>query len=349
MYVDPGNYVGFGNLKRLTKLPNQGYTKANPTSFTDCELPKYEYVYNMNHLHLASLDEAYKLKNEGDTTAVPAIKLHDWRDQNQHITKLRAGMEFNHGWVNPSQFKHPLTNVTVVGKTTIHGHLLNNAEYAYENLSGLNITSDGSLNVCNMPAFDTPTDTEYLKINNPGGKRTVMHSSISEDYNMADVANINQNYVPSMRPDETRGISEDNKHILRPGIYCVANRTLLNYELYTTEDPPKNVYINVPQVIRPNNKNDNVYAEFRIAYDATVTTWYDQYEHPQVIQTRSVAAADSITAVANIDHSWEKYDITKPMRHLHGNQVKQCLHRRTTDMQDTTHATFNHTGRFANA
>lgn len=201
----------------------------------------------------------------------------------------------NHGWVNPSQFKHPLTNVTVAGKTTIHGHLINNANFAYAMQDLGDITTDSGLNVCTMPLFDTPTNTEYLKINNPGSKRTYMHSSKSEDYSLNDMANINQNYMPVTQPDSTKANTKDNPYILRPGAYCVANGTLLNYELYTTEDPPNNIYINVPQIVRPNGKNDNVYAEFRMKYDATVTLWYDQYEHPQVVQTGSSAAARTIT------------------------------------------------------
>lgn len=257
-------------------------------------------------------------------------------------------MVFNHGWSNPSQFKHPLTIVTVSGKTTIHGHLMNNANYVVDNPNHGDFTTDASLNVCVTPKFDTPTDTEYLKINNPGSKRTYMHGTKSEDYKLVDVANINQNYVPVTYPDETTGPTATNKSILRAGAYCVANRTLLNYELYTTEDPPKNIYINVPYIVRPNGKNDNVYAEFKIKYDATVTTWYDQYEHPQVIQTGCIEAAKTITA-AGTNNAFERFDITLPMRHLHGNKVKQCLHGRTTDMSDTLWATMNHCGRFGNA
>lgn len=243
IYTDTGDYVGFGNLKKITKVPNKGYSLANPTTFADCELPKYQYYYNANCKYLEAIDTIYRMDNEGDTAAVPSRQLHDWRDQNHNITKLRAGMEFNHGWVNPSQFKHPLTNVTVAGKTTIHGHLLNNANLAFENPNAGDVTTDAGLNVCPIPLLDTPTNTDYLKINNPGAKRTYMHSSKSEDYNMNDVANINQNYTPVTYPDDTQAASKDNPVILRPGAYCVANRTLLNYELYTTEDPPNNIYI----------------------------------------------------------------------------------------------------------
>lgn len=148
--------------------------------------------------------------------------------------------------------------------------------------------------------------------------------------------------------DETNSPSDANPNILRPGAYTVANRTLLNYELYTTEDPPKNVYINMPQIIRLNGKTDNVYAEFLIEFDATITTWYDQYEHPQVIQTGSVAAADSESG-GGPDHPWQTYDITKPACHLHGNQVKQCLHGRTTAMVYTDDAFKFHTSQYGNA
>lgn len=200
-----------------------------------------------------------------------------------------------------------------------------------------------------MPEFDTPTNTEYLKIGTPGAKRLYLHEKKLEDYKLLDVANFNQNYTPVTYPEGKDSQAPGNKPILRAGAYCVANRTLLNYELYTTEDPPKNIYINVPYIVRPNGKNDNVYAEFKMKYDATVTCWYDQYEHPQVIQTGNIAAAKTISVSDDHGYGFEKYDITLPMRHLHGNKVKQCLHGRTTDMSDTIWATKNHCGRYGNA
>lgn len=221
--IDPGDYVAFGNLKTITKIPNKGYSLASPTTFEDCELPKYEYYYNMNYAHLKQITIVPDL-NEGQTTTCKTILLHDWRDQNHGKIKLRAGMTFNHGWQNPSQFKHPLTNVTVAGKTTIHGHLMNNANYAFENPTHGDVTTDAGLNVCVMPKFDTPTNTKYLKINNPGSKRTYMHGTKSEDYKLLDVANFNQNYIPATYPDETQGYDKDtNPQILRSGAYCVAN------------------------------------------------------------------------------------------------------------------------------
>lgn len=68
IYIDPGDYVGFGNLKTLTQIPNKGYTLANPTTFADCELPKFEYYYNMNYKHLQQITAVPELDEGGKTT-----------------------------------------------------------------------------------------------------------------------------------------------------------------------------------------------------------------------------------------------------------------------------------------
>lgn len=62
IYIDKGDYVGFGNLKTLTGIPNKGYTIANPTTFADCELPKFQYYYNMNYKHLQLCQNWRKVK-----------------------------------------------------------------------------------------------------------------------------------------------------------------------------------------------------------------------------------------------------------------------------------------------
>lgn len=54
----------------------------------------------MNHFHLGEI--GYHMANEGDKVAVPAIALHDWRDQNLSKTKLhRYGIQ--------SQMEKPIT------------------------------------------------------------------------------------------------------------------------------------------------------------------------------------------------------------------------------------------------
>ena len=59
IFVDRGQYIGYGNLEGITKVPNESFHLIQPTSGADAELPKYKYNYGAP-IHLLN-----KLPNTG--------------------------------------------------------------------------------------------------------------------------------------------------------------------------------------------------------------------------------------------------------------------------------------------
>lgn len=42
IYVDHGQYIGYGNLVGITKVPNKEFHEIQPMNSNDAELPKYK-------------------------------------------------------------------------------------------------------------------------------------------------------------------------------------------------------------------------------------------------------------------------------------------------------------------
>lgn len=50
------------------------------------------------------------------------------------------------------------------------------------------------------------------------------------------------------------------------GSFCVANRTVINKILYTSEDASGMVLIDVPPILRPNSQSGTLYFTFELTY-----------------------------------------------------------------------------------
>ena len=195
-YINPGSYVGFCNLSKITKIPNTGYMMLFPHVWSQMELTKYEYIHKINKYHLKTL--GCNFVNKDQLKDIPTIKIHDWQDQNTYKVRLTAGDGLSHNWVNPSRFKHLLTNVKVNKKTTIYRQLFNNSSYAAESGQNHNLTTDGSLNVCSSPNFNIDAGkvdgVDKWKINQRNKKRLFCKDNKAENYSLVEVCNINSSY-----------------------------------------------------------------------------------------------------------------------------------------------------------
>lgn len=79
LYVDKGNYIGYGNLQGITRVPNKKFTVIQLMRGTDAELLKYKYSYDCP-VHLLNTLENTSAQINANTNQkqVLMIDLHDW-------------------------------------------------------------------------------------------------------------------------------------------------------------------------------------------------------------------------------------------------------------------------------
>lgn len=89
LYVNKDNYIGYRNLRGITKVPNKKFTEIQPMIGTDAELPKYKYSYGWPiHLLNNLPNSTSQVMASNLQTEIPMIDLHDWREMD-NIVKLR--------------------------------------------------------------------------------------------------------------------------------------------------------------------------------------------------------------------------------------------------------------------
>lgn len=109
VYVDRGQYIGYGNLVGITKVPNRDFTEIQPMSGKDAELPKYKYAYGAPVHLINKVCSGNPITATNLQTTCYMIQLHDWREM-PNITKVRQGDSFTHVWRNHSLLRKSLSN-----------------------------------------------------------------------------------------------------------------------------------------------------------------------------------------------------------------------------------------------
>lgn len=106
LYIDKGNYIGYKNLRGITKVPNKKFTEIQPMRGTYAELPKYKYSYRCPIYLLNNMtNTSSQITASNLTTDILMIDLHDWREMD-NIVKLRQGDNYTHIWNNQGLLMH---------------------------------------------------------------------------------------------------------------------------------------------------------------------------------------------------------------------------------------------------
>lgn len=334
--IDNGQYIGYGNLEGITKVPNKNFHEIQPNTGPDAELPKYKYNYAAP-IHLLN-----KLPNSGDITAdnkatdIKMISLHDWREM-PNIQKLHQGDTFTHIWHNHSLLRKPLTNVMTQGNYVILGSMMTEPGLMTSSISGGMATAwDSGLDVSTAPKYgtttaDAETNLEWKKA------RKRMRTETQEDLVQTEIATIAFDHQRARTTNSTEPGKIQNLelpgHEQTSGCFTVSNRTVINKVLYTNEEAPEMVLINVPPILRPNATGGILYFTFEMTYMLEIECYYEAFHHPQKVPMTDHTCALAATS-ANFD--FEKQTIVPPNRHLHGQSAKGMMHNHSTHVWENS-------------
>lgn len=77
VYVDHGQYIGYGNLVGITKVPNKDFREIQPMNGNDVELPKYKYIYGAPIHMINKVCTGNPIDADNISCDIQMIKLHD--------------------------------------------------------------------------------------------------------------------------------------------------------------------------------------------------------------------------------------------------------------------------------
>lgn len=342
VYVDKGQYIGYGNLISLSDVPNNGFKFIQPMTASDAELCKYVYAYGAPIQTVNSVPNSGNITTMTKETNVNMIDLHDWREMPSVKKKLRQGDSFSQLWQNHSLLRRPLTNMYTQDNYVITGSILSQPELMRNSISNdIKTGWDYGLDISTAPdygtyAIDAETDLDH----DAARKRKSM-----EDVCMSEVSDLSFDHHQRRKTSDARKAKDlqlGTGWKRATGSFVVANRTAINKVLYTNEDAPEPVLIHVPPIIRPNGAIGTLYVNFEITYVLEVECWYDSIVHPQKVPLTTKAQAEAGT---HADFDYDKNLIDVPNRHFHGHNPKGLAHGRTVHVykgnnkQTTTAAT----------
>lgn len=91
--------------------------------------------------------------------------------------------------------------------------------------------------------------------------------SYQQDIAMNEISNVNFDYHKIVKNNNLpSGATHAGTHQNVTRSFVVANRTDINKILYTSEDAPDMVLINVPPILRPNSQSGTLYFTFELTY-----------------------------------------------------------------------------------
>lgn len=334
VFIDHGQYIGYGNLEGITKVPNDDFHIIQPTTGPDAELPKYKYSYGAPIQLVNALTSSNPITADNIQTEVNMIKLHDWREM-PNVQNVRQGDTFTHIWHNHSLLKKPLTNIMTQGNYVVQGSMIAEPSLMTGSISGgLPTAWDSGLDVSTAPKYGTTLkDAESnLETKKP---RKRMRTETQEDLVQTEVSDIAFDHQRARKINATEvGKIKQLRlanHQQTSGCMTVNNRTVINKVLYTNEDAPEMVLINVPPILRPNSTGGILYFTFQITYMIEVECFYESFHHPQ-----KVALTDHRCSLAATSENfeYERFTIVPPNRHFHGQSAKGMIHNHSTHVWD---------------
>lgn len=136
---------------------------------------------------------------------------------------------------------------------------------------------------------------------------------------MADIAFHHQ------RSRKTNNITPG--HEQNSGCFTVSNRTVINKVLYTNEDAPEMLLINVPPILRQSSQAGILYFVFELTYMVEIECFYDSLSHPQKVPMNDHTCTSES---ASGNYNYELNNIVQPNRHFHRQQAKGMIHNHST-------------------
>lgn len=332
IYIDRGQYIGYGNLEGITKVPNKNFHLIQPMVGTDAELPKYKYNYAAPITLINKLPNTGAITQDNLETDVQMMLLHDWREM-PDVKKLRQGDTFTHIWNNHSLLRKPITNVMTQGNYVVQGSLMSGTSLIETSIAGGIPTAwDSGLDISTAPKYGTLIKEAESNLAH-GVARKRMRTERQDDLCMTEVADIAFDHQRGRKTNSSKIVNETlPSHEQTSGCIMVANRTLINKVLYTNEDAPEMILIHVPPILRPNSTTGVLYFNFELTYMLEIECFYESLVHPQKVPLQDHDAAIAATS-ANFNYEMEC--IVPPNRHFHGQSAKGMLHNHSTHIWET--------------
>lgn len=155
VYVDHGQYIGYGNLVGITKVPNKGFREIQPMNGNDAKLPKYKYSYGAPIHIINKICEDNPITADNQLADVRMIKLHDWREM-ETVKKVRQGDTFAHIWHNHNLLRKPITNIMMQQNYYVQGSMVAEPSIMTSSITGgISTAWDTGLNVSTAPRYGT--------------------------------------------------------------------------------------------------------------------------------------------------------------------------------------------------
>lgn len=336
IYVDKGQYIGYGNLIRMTDVPN-GFKYIQPMTASQAEMCKYIYAYAAPIAVVNSVPNTGAIDANNKKTQVNMIDLHDWREM-PTVKKIRQGDSFTHIWQNHSLFRKPLTNTFTQNNYVVNGSMLSDPTLLRSGLQNdVSTAWDYGLDVSTAPDYGTYAINVENNLDH-GKERKRMREEDEEDIAMTEISDLAFDHQQIRSTNETTKPKDLDLGVgwrRATGHFTVANRTVINKILYTNEDAPEPILIHVPPIIRPNGAIGTLYFNFELTYMLEVECHYDSITHPQKVPLASRAQAEEAT---HQGFNYDKYLINMLNKHFHGQHPKGMAHGRTVHVYKGSNA-----------
>lgn len=327
VYIDRGQYIGYGNLEGITKIPNKDFHEIQPMIGIDAELPKYKYNYAAPITLINKLPNTGPITQDNLSTDVQMIILHDWREM-PDVKRVRQGDTFTHMWHNHSLLRKLITNVMTQGNYVVQGGIIATPGLLKSTIQQGNPSAwDSGLDISTAPKYGTLIkEAESNLARNQPRKR--MRAETQDDLCMTEVADIAFDHQRGRKTNASKIVEESiDNHEQTSGCVTVCNRTLINKVLYTNEDAPEMILIHVPPILRPNATSGILYFTFELTYMLEIECFYESIMHPQKVP---ISDHDAAIAATSVGFNYELECIVPPNRHFHGQSAKGMVHNHGT-------------------